>query len=155
MINKRSRAIARPIHKDELPQLLQLYQHLHADDPELVMNDALETLWDEMLHDPSTRILVMEHNGELVASCVLSLLRNLTRGARPYALIENVVTHANYRRQGLGKAVLEHAIAICEEHHCYKIMLMTGSKREEVHHFYESVGFKKGLKTGYIIKLGE
>ncbi|MWC27573.1 GNAT family N-acetyltransferase [Paenibacillus sp. MMS18-CY102] len=145
----------RMARKDELPKLLRLYKHLHEDDIALPIDDSLEKLWAEMISDPNMRIIVVEHDGELIASCVLNLLKNLTRGARPYGLIENVVTHADYRRQGLGKAVLQHAITVSQQHHCYKVMLMTGSKREEVLHFYESVGFKKGLKTGFMIKLDE
>lgn len=141
------------IREDELPQLLALYVHLHEHDAERPDEEALRRLWREMLDDSSLKILVAEQDGQLVASCVLNVLKNLTRGARPYALIENVVTHRDYRRRGLGRAVLNEAISIAKRMNCYKIMLMTGSKRQEIHQFYENVGFDRYAKTAYQIRL--
>lgn len=145
-------AEVRLIKYNELQQLLQLYKHLNKEDPELVMDEALEKLWSEIYNDPNSYYIVVDINGEIVSSCVMTIIRNLTRSARPYGLIENVVTHSSYRNKGYGRNVLSKALEIAWGKNCYKVMLLTGSKKEETLRFYENSEFKRGEKTGFIAK---
>lgn len=142
--------VVREIQFDELGQLLSLYKHLKPDDPELIEGDDLQTLWSEIYNDPNMHYLVVEANGMIVASCVFVMIKNLTRNARPYGLIENVVTHSDYRRRGYGKLVLAKALEIAWNANCYKVMLLTGSKENGTLSFYEEAGFQRGVKTGFI-----
>jgi ribosomal protein S18 acetylase RimI-like enzyme len=143
----------RSIHEHELPALLNLYQYLHPSDAPLPDEATVRGVWKEILTDPRIHCLVAEANSEIAGACLLALIPNLTRGARPYGLIENVVTHGDYRRQGIGTALLHHALGIARHHNCYKVMLMTSSKSEAVHDFYEQAGFTKGIKTGFVATL--
>lgn len=140
----------RCIGPNELAKLLELYKHLNRDDPELTMDKRLETIWNEILADPGHFYLVIEEDGIIVSSCVLVIIKNLTRNARPYALIENVVTHEKYRNKGYGTALLKRAVQIAKENNCYKVMLMTSRKEESTLRFYEKAGFNKGEKTAFI-----
>jgi predicted GNAT family acetyltransferase len=83
-----------------------------------------------------------------VASCTLVVIPNLTRGGRPYALIENVVTRADQRNYGFGSAILKAATERAWDQNCYKVMLMTGSKNPATLNFYKSAGFEQ-TKTGF------
>ncbi|MBX9699936.1 MAG: GNAT family N-acetyltransferase, partial [Acetobacteraceae bacterium] len=94
-----------------------------------------------------TTVLVAEQEGCLAASCTLSVIPNLTRNCRPYALIENVVTLAGHRRRGLGRQVLRAALDRAWAAGCYKVMLATGSRQEATLRFYEGAGFARGGKT--------
>jgi GNAT superfamily N-acetyltransferase len=66
----------------------------------------------------------------------------MTRNVSPYCIIENVVTEQELRNQGLGKAIIKHALDFAWKQGCYKVMLQTGSKRESTHNFYKSCGFR-------------
>jgi GNAT superfamily N-acetyltransferase len=140
----------REAERHELPAILALYAHLHAADESLPDDTTVQRVWDAICRDPKLRCLVAEMDGVFVASCILAIIPNLTRGTRPYGLIENVVTHAEYRRQGIGTALLKQALAIAWDHKCYKVMLLTGRKDEGVYRFYEKAGFRRDVKTGFI-----
>lgn len=133
---------------DDLDELLGLYQHLHPGDPLPTLDARLRALWGEMLADDNIHILVTVADATIVASCVLIVIQNLTRGPRPFGLIENVVTRASHRRRGYGRQVVEEALAIAWQKKCYKVMLMTGNA--SALRFYRQCGFKRGVKTGLV-----
>ncbi len=143
-----TKATIRHAIEGDLEQLLELYRHLNPSDPSLTVDTSVRQLWSEMLVDNNMHILVIEKDDHLLASCTLVVVQNLTRGARPYGLIENVVTHAEHRRQGYGKQVIGEALRIAWQDECYKVMLLTGN--ESAVQFYEKCGFVRGVKTGLV-----
>jgi GNAT superfamily N-acetyltransferase len=113
------------------------------------VNGVLAEVWSEVLGNPRCRYFGGFVCGELVSSCTIMVIPNLTRGARPYGLIENVVTHQEHRGQGYGKALLAQALEFGWSQQCYKVMLMTGRKDDATHHFYESAGFDPLSKKAF------
>ena len=89
---------------------------------------------------------------ELVTSCVLVTVLNLTRGCTPYGLIENVVTHTSHRQRGYARAVLHGALQHAWGNGCYKVMLMTGRLDEPTLRFYESTGFDRHAKQAFVAR---
>jgi hypothetical protein len=96
--------LARP---DDLKGLLELYKHLHSADEPLPAQPVLDKVWSDILANPWQHVFLVERDGQLVSSCVLQVVPNLTRGARPYGLIENVVTRKDQRGKGFGSQVLK------------------------------------------------
>ncbi len=115
-------------------------------------SDNINKLWDKIFNDPNRYYFVVEVDGVLVSSSTLVIIDNLTRSGRPFGLIENVVTHKEYRKRGYGTAILHKALEVAKNNDCYKVVLLTGRKEESVLRFYERVGFEKGIKTGFIIR---
>ena len=142
----------RPIRADELPALLSLYRHLHPADPELQVTPDLLELWRRICSDPQLQYLVAEVDNRLVSSCALTVVPNLTRGARPYGLVENVVTHPEFRRRGIATRVLRAALELAWSRDCYKVMLLTSRKDEATLRFYRQAGFEAGVKTGFVAR---
>ncbi|KAF1045183.1 GNAT family N-acetyltransferase [Xylophilus sp.] len=105
----------RRLRQGDLDALLALYTHLHAQDDPLPARSVVEGVWRELLADARQQCLGGFDGDALVASCKLVVVPNLTRGCRPYALVENVVTHAGHRGQGHGHALLAHALALAWE----------------------------------------
>ncbi len=143
--------ISRRITAAELPELLRLYAFLHPEDPTVDPRDqGVQRLWARILADANLRYYVAEEGKKIVATCTLTLIPNLTRGLRPYGLIENVVTDPDFREKGFATDVLRYALDEAWRAGCYKVMLETGSKKEETLRFYEKAGFQRGVKTGFI-----
>jgi GNAT superfamily N-acetyltransferase len=138
----------REIKNDDLKGLLELYTHLHEKEvPEI--GEKVLGIWDTIMNDPNHHIIVAEEDGRIVSSCVCLIIPNLTRGLKPHAFIENVVTDSAYRKRGLATACLNYAKEIAEREGCYKLLLATGSKEESTLRFYERAGYNKNDKTAF------
>lgn len=139
----------REANKDDLKALLELYLCLHEDSiPD--QSEHLCKTWEQIINDPNHHLIVNEVDGKLVSSCVCVIIPNLTRNVRPYAFIENVVTHKDYRCRGLAQECLSFAREIALKENCYKMMLLTGSKDPNTLRFYEKAGYNSSDKTAFI-----
>ena len=131
---------------DDLSGVLALFRHLHPDDPVLETGRA-EAIWRELLGQPSNKVFVIDGVGHLKATCTLTIIPSLARGGRGYAIIENVVTHPECRRTGMGSAVVAAAVEAAWAANCYKVSLATGSQRESTLRFYETAGFERNARN--------
>ena len=132
----------------DLEHVLALYRQLNPADPVLAREIA-DTIWREITDTPGTSVLLGSVGDRVVTTCMLILVRNLTRGGRPFAIIENVVTDSAHRRRGFGTLILAAAVDRAWSMDCYKVVLTTGSTRPSTWEFYESAGFKRGTRTAF------
>lgn len=142
----------REINENDFEDLSRLYTHLHGNPP-IPQNDETNSLWEQILNDKNHHIIVCEIDNKIVSSCVCVIVPNLTHKQQPYAVIENVVTDKEYRKRGYASQCLDYAKQIAKKENCYKMMLMTGSRKRSTHRFYQKAGYNKIEKTAYIQRI--
>jgi GNAT superfamily N-acetyltransferase len=135
----------------DLSGVLALYRELRPADPEFREADA-DTAFGRILEDKSLSLVVCELESRVVATCMLAVIQNLAQGARPFGVVEHVVTLAPFRRKGLGLLVLRHAMQVAWTAGCYKVMLLSGASRTEAHRLYQAVGFNGDVERGFVAK---
>jgi len=134
----------------DLPALIELYAFLNPGDLPCSLSCAADSL-GQLGRYPGSAILTGWLDGSLVGSCTLIVIPNISRAGTPYALIENVVTHGDYRKRGFGTAMLKEAVGRAWARGCYKVMLLTGTAKQSTLDFYAGAGFAQ-TKTGFQIR---
>ena len=133
----------------DLSQILELYLHLH-ETAVPKESEELRRVWEKIMTDDDHHLIVCEVEDKIVSSCVCVIIPNLTRDVRPYAFVENVVTHSEHRGKGYATACLNYAKELAQKENCYKMMLLTGSRSPETLAFYQSSGYNNTDKTAFI-----
>lgn len=145
------RSAVREAVQGDLERIIELYRQLNPKDPVLT-DETARTVLDEILVNRWLHLFVLEDKGKIESTCYLIITPNLTRAARPFGAIENVVTDEQSRGRGFGKRVVKHALQVAWSRDCYKVMLLTGSQKEATHAFYRACGFSGDEKYGYVIR---
>ncbi|MFF0717718.1 GNAT family N-acetyltransferase [Verrucosispora sp. NA02020] len=133
--------VVRTATEDDLAALLGLYAELHPDDPVLPPERAAR-IWREIAGQPGRTVLVAVRDGAVVGTVDGVVVANLTRGGRPFMLVENViVTHAA-RRLGVAGRLFDTVVDLARTAGCYKVQLLSRVDRLHAHRFYESCGLR-------------
>ncbi|MET0532930.1 MAG: GNAT family N-acetyltransferase [Steroidobacter sp.] len=145
------RPIVRFAEHQDLNGILQLYKELRPHDPELAFHDA-NIAWLRLLDQPHLRVVVADTQGHLASTCMIAIITSIASGARPFAVIEHVVTLAQFRGRGLARATVQYALDFAWSQNCCKVMLLSGVQRPEAHRLYEAMGFNGDVERGFVIK---
>lgn len=144
--------IFRDVISDDFIALMGLYRQLQPLDP--VLDDGRDhAVFEQIIANPLLQLFVLEDDEtNLIASCYLNIIPNITRSASPYAVIENVITETSQRQMGYGREIIRQTLSYAWQCGCYKAMLQTGSKQAGTHAFYRACGFSADDKTGYVAR---
>jgi GNAT superfamily N-acetyltransferase len=136
------------LEERHLPSLMKLYEQFGS--PVDTDYDYVENFRKSL--EQGIKYFGTLDGDNVLSTCYVAIIRDLTHGGKPIAFIENVVTDEKYRRQGLGRIVMQMAIEYAKKCNCNKACLLSYAYREEAHKFYESLGFDGDVKRGFVIK---
>ena len=128
-----------------------------ADDPlgskrenfEVPLPHAYRKAFDAICRDPNNELVVATLGPEMAGFMQLTFIPYLTYQGGWRALVEGVRVHQKYRGRGIGRQLLEWAIARAKERSCHLVQLTTDKQRPDAIKFYESLGFSathEGMK---------
>ena len=89
----------------------------------------------------AVRLSAVENEEEL-GVMYLYLIRNDSH-REPYGLLEDLLVKEEHRKKGIGTLLVKEGIAEAKRLKCYKLLGTSRLSRENVHQFYEKLGFKK------------
>ena len=145
----------RLLTEKDLPSLLALYVQLDENNKDLTAQGSLP-VWEEISKNPNIKYfgaVDTANEDKVVSTCFTMIIPNLTAHGRSICFLENVVTDAAYRKQGLARKVIEMATEDATANNCYKVILQSNCKRTEAHKFYENLGFDGNLKKAFDLRL--
>jgi len=140
-------AIVRAATEEDIPRILELYGELvittsEAESSKVTSEGDYQRIFADIRDHSGHELLVAEEQGEVVGSVVLLIVPNLSHGALPWAVVENLVVDQRYQGKGFGRLLMEYVVVRAKEAGCYKIGLSSDKRRREAHRFYSSLGFK-------------
>ena len=113
------------------------------------VDDAYWAAFAMVAGDPRNRVIVADRAGQVVGTLQLTMIAGLSRHGMLRAQIEGVRIAAGGRGQGLGRQMIEWAIAQARQAGCGLVQLTSDKQRPGAIRFYESLGFTathEGLK---------
>ena len=127
--------------ESDLPQVLRLYAQPEMDQGRVLTVDAAAEILRRMATYPEYAVYVATNHGSVVGTFALLVMDNLAHMGAPSAIVEDVCVDNELHGQGIGKAMMNFAMALARKRGCYKLALSSNATREGAHAFYRSLGF--------------
>ena len=86
--------------------------------------------------------ITLEQDGKTVGRAFLYLMHNDLH-QRPFGFMEDVFVNEEFRGQGAGSKLVQAVIEEAKTRNCYKLIGTSRYARENVHVWYEKLGFFK------------
>ncbi|MBX9425927.1 GNAT family N-acetyltransferase [Streptomyces lateritius] len=137
--------LLRPATRAELPSILALLADERAvvDPASITVTEAYERAFAAIEADPRNEMLVLADGGLVLGCLQVTYIPGLGKGGAERALIEAVRIRADRRGGGLGRELMERAVARARERGCALVQLTSAKERTEAHSSYASLGFAR------------
>jgi len=140
-------ALIREAQPSDLPRLLLLMQQLstgggHPEGGVEPVTPCHQAAIAELVASPYCHLLVLEDGGQVLATCAVYIVPNLSHGAASWAIVENVVVDESCRGVGYGERLMAEAERLAQEAGAYRLSLMSNMRRADAHRFYARIGYQ-------------
>ena len=112
-------------------------------DPATFTDPRTLAAFAEIEADPAHRLIVAEHDGEVVGTLQISFLPGLPAFGMKRGMLENVHIRSDQRGSGFGSIMVQWAIERCREAGCGVVQLTSNKIRLDAHRFYCKLGFQQ------------
>jgi ribosomal protein S18 acetylase RimI-like enzyme len=105
--------------------------------------------FEAIARDANQLLVVADDHGAVVGCLQITFIPGLSRKGQWRGQIESVRVASGRRGAGIGRALLEWAIAACRVRGCGSVQLTTDKSRARAHAFYARLGFEashEGMK---------
>jgi GNAT superfamily N-acetyltransferase len=127
----------------DLPAILRILAEAGIEDGHSFSVDEARDHVARLRGVPWFRLLVATVEGEIAGTYSLLIMQKLGKRGTPAGIVEDVAVAPSRQGQGIGRAMMEHALGECRRAGCYKLALSSNLRREPAHRFYESLGFER------------
>jgi GNAT superfamily N-acetyltransferase len=135
--------LIRPATEHDLQPLLSLLGQPDMDGDGVIPLAEAREIFRRVSADANHEIYVASTDSEVIGTFTLLIVNHLShRGARSL-IVEDVVVQTSWQGKGIGRQMMEFAVARGKQLQCYKLVLSSGLGRERAHAFYEQLGFQK------------
>lgn len=131
-----------PATVEDLSVLTTFISDLMEEQPDFVSDEAAHAKGIQLiLESPSKGRIFVLRDEEDILGMVNILFTITTALGGCAALMEDVIIHPQYRRQGLGSLMLDYAVAFAEEKDFKRITLLADAQDEKSQSFFQNKGF--------------
>ena len=135
--------IIREALEADLPSIMALYGQPDFDNGVVADLAGAQEFLAVIGRYPDYRIYVAEAAIGVIGVYSLLIMDKLAHKRTPSAILEDIVVATSRQRQGVGKALVAHAMDMARSKGCYKLVLSSNARRTDAHRFYDQLGFQR------------
>ena len=131
--------------KSDLPRIVELLLEddlAQARESQNLMDPRYAQAFHKIDVDINQYLMVVEDQGQIIATCHLSIMPSLTFIGSTRMQIEAVRVTKAYRGQKIGQWMFDQAIDYAKAHDVSIVQLTTNKQRAKAKQFYEKQGFE-------------
>ncbi|WP_370677274.1 N-acetyltransferase family protein [Pleomorphomonas sp. PLEO] len=131
--------------RDDLPAIVGLLADddlgSAREDTGTPLNPGYLTAFEAIARDPNQLLVVADDHGAVVGCLQITFIPGLSRKGAWRGQIESVRVASQRRSAGIGRVLIEWAIAKCRDRGCGSAQLTSDKSRARAHAFYARLGF--------------